>query len=116
MSPGLKTILLLLVSNFFMLCAWYLHLNFKFLQGKPMFIAALMGWGIAFFEYQVHIPANRIGIEVYNLSQLQVLQITISLIMFIPFSIFVMNKRFDWDYVLASVFLVLASYFIFRSK
>lgn len=116
MSASVKTILLLLLSNIFMLTAWYLHLKIKFLDGKPFFIAALFSWAIAFFEYQVHIPANRIGIDAFSLHQLQILQITISLVMFIPFSMLVMDKKFNWDYVFASILLIFASYFIFRAK
>ena len=63
-----KTLLLLTVSNVFMLSAWYLHL--RYLAAKPWYIAAYLSWGIAFFEYSVHIPANRIGHTVFILAQL----------------------------------------------
>jgi uncharacterized protein len=116
MSAYVSTILLLLVSNGFMLCAWYLHLNIKWLDNKAMVMASLLSWGIAFFEYQFHIPANRIGREVYSLEQLQIMQVGISLLMFIPFSMLVMKSSFKWDYVIATVLLIGAAYFIFRSK
>ncbi len=95
-----------------MLSAWYLHL--RFLNHKPWYIAAIVSWGIAFFEYTVHIPANRIGHTAMTLFQLQILQIGISLLLFIPFALFVMNQPFKTDYYWASICLVCAAYFIFR--
>ncbi len=112
MTPIAKTVLLLLISNFFMLSAWYLHL--RFLSHKPWYLAALVSWGIAFFEYSVHIPANRIGHTEMTLFQLQILQIGMSLLLFIPFALFIMNQPFKTDYYWASICLVCAAYFIFR--
>ena len=113
MSILTKTILLLTVSNLFMLSAWYLHL--KYLMAKPWYIAAYLSWGIAFFEYTVHIPANRIGSQALNLSQLQLLQVGMSLLIFIPFSIVVMGQAVKADYMWAALCLLAAAYFIFRS-
>ena len=110
MSILTRTILLLTVSNTFMLTAWYLHL--KTLNHKPWYIAALVSWGIAFFEYTVHIPANRIGHT--ELTQLQILQIGMSLLIFIPFTVFVMGSPVKTEYRWASFCLVGAAYFIFR--
>jgi len=112
MSILARTILLLTVSNAFMLTAWYLHL--KMLNHKPWYIAALVSWGIAFFEYTVHIPANRIGHAELTLTQLQILQIGMSLLIFIPFTVFVMGNPVKTDYIWASCCLVGAAYFIFR--
>jgi len=112
MSVLVKTILLLTASNFFMLCAWYLHL--KWLDQKHWYIAAMVSWGIAFFEYNFHIPANRIGSQELSLTQLQIIQIGISLLLFIPFSLFVMNKPIKLDYIWAAICLVGAAFFIFR--
>ncbi len=112
MSVITRTVLLLIVSNFFMLTAWYLHL--KALNHKPWYIASLFSWGIAFFEYTVHIPANRIGHEQLTLSQLQILQVGMSLLLFIPFTIFIMRQPIKLDYLLAALCLVGAAYFIFR--
>ena len=112
MSVVTRTVLLLVISNFFMLNAWYLHL--RTLNHRPWYIAALVSWGIAFFEYSVHVPANRIGHEALWLSQLQILQVRLSLLMFIPFSILVMGHAIRMDYVWASLCLVGAAYFIFR--
>jgi hypothetical protein len=112
MSPVTKTVLLLMVSNVFMLSAWYFHL--KQWIAKPWYIAALLSWGIAFFEYSVHIPANRIGSEVLTLSQLQILQVGMSLLIFIPFAIIVMKQPINADYLIAVLLLLSAAYFIFR--
>ena len=107
-----RTILLLVISNFFMLTAWYLHL--KTLSHKPWYIASLVSWCIAFVEYTVHIPANRIGHQVLTLSQLQILQVGMSLLLFIPFAVFVMRYPLKLDYFWASLCLCGAAYFIFR--
>ena len=112
MSPLTRTVLLLVVSNLFMLTAWYFHL--KTLNHKPWYIASLVSWGIAFFEYSVHIPANRIGHTVLTLSQLQILQVGMSLLIFVPFTIFVMNEPIKLDYIWAAFCLLGAAYFIFR--
>lgn len=113
MGPFAKVILLLTVSNIFMLCAWYLHL--KWVSGLHWYVAAMISWGIAFFEYNFHIPANRIGDKVMSLSQLQILQIGMSLLLFIPFSMVVMGKPLKLDYIWASMCLIGAAFFIFRS-
>jgi uncharacterized protein (DUF486 family) len=112
MSILTRTVLLLVVSNLFMLTAWYLHL--KTLNHRPWYVASLASWGIAFFEYTVHIPANRIGHAELTLSQLQILQVGLSLLLFIPFAIFVMGHPIKLDYLLAALCLVGAAYFIFR--
>lgn len=95
-----------------MLSAWYIHL--KHLGHKAWYVAAAVSWGIAFFEYTVHIPANRIGFTVLSLPQLQLLQIGMSLLLFIPFSYFAMSQTIKMDYVWASLCLMGASYFVFR--
>jgi len=112
MSVLTKTIILLIISNFFMLTAWYFHL--KQWNDKPWYVAAFLSWGIAFFEYSVHIPANRIGSAELSLSQLQVLQVGISLLIFIPFTIFIMGDPIKMDYIWAALCLLAAAYFIFR--
>lgn len=108
-----RTLLLLIVSNFFMLTAWYLHL--KYLEHKPWYIAAIASWGIAFFEYSVHIPANRIGSTELSLYQLQMIQVGMSLLLFVPFAMFIMNQPFKTDYYWAAGCMGAAAYFIFRS-
>lgn len=112
MSVIAKTLLLLTFSNFFMLCAWYLHL--KWLDERHWWIATVVSWGIAFLEYNFHIPANRIGSQALTLTQLQIIQVGFSLLLFIPFSIFVMNKPVKMDYIWAACCLGGAAFFIFR--
>ncbi len=108
-----KTILLLFLSNMFMLSAWYMHL--KLPASRPIVYAVLMSWGIAFFEYCFHIPANRIGATVLTLPQLQILQVAISLMVFVPFAVIVMGQSVKLDYVWASLCIVGATYFVFRN-
>ena len=114
MSTTITTIFLLVCSNIFMTFAWYAHL--KDLNSKPWFIAAVLSWGIAFFEYLLQVPANRIGYTSFNLGQLKILQEVITLIVFIPFSIFYMKESFKLDYLWAGLCILGAVFFIFRSK
>jgi len=94
--------------------AWYAHL--KDMNEKPWYIAALLSWGIAFFEYLLQVPANRIGFAgQISLSQLKIIQEVITLSVFVPFAIFYMNQPFKWDFVWAGLCLCGAVYFIFRS-
>ena len=93
--------------------AWYGHL--KNLKSKPWIIAALISWGIAFFEYMFQVPANRIGSESMNLSQLKILQEVITLTVFVPFAMIYMGQPFRWDYVWAALCILGAVFFIFRS-
>ena len=109
----LQTILLLLIANIFMTFAWYAHL--KDLSDKPLYIAILVSWGIAFIEYLFQIPANRIGFAQFNLAQLKILQEVLTLAVFIPFSIFYMNQPIKLDYLWAGLCLMGAVYFIFKS-
>jgi uncharacterized protein len=114
MSVYLKTIALLLCSNLFMTFAWYAHL--KNLHNKPLYIAILVSWGIAFFEYMFQVPANRIGFysgEI-SLAQLKILQEVVTLSIFIPFALFYMRQPLSWNFLGAGVCLVGAVYFIFR--
>ena len=109
----IQTTLLLIASNVFMTFAWYAHL--KNLSSKPWFIAALISWGIAFFEYLLQVPANRIGYTQLNLSQLKILQEVITLSVFVPFMLFYMQQPLKLDYLWASLCLLGAVYFIFRT-
>lgn len=113
MSVLLQTSLLLIASNIFMTFAWYAHL--KELNTKPWYIAALVSWGIALFEYLLQVPANRIGYTEMNLGQLKILQEVITLSVFVPFAMFYMNEPFKWDYVWAALCILGAVYFIFRA-
>lgn len=104
---------LLLLSNIFMTFAWYGHL--KSLHSRAWYIAALISWGIALFEYLLQVPANRIGATQYSLAQLKIMQEAITLTVFVPFAMFYMDQPFKLDYVWAALCLVGAVYFIFRS-
>ncbi|HWU99491.1 MAG TPA: DMT family protein [Oxalicibacterium sp.] len=108
-----QTIGLLTLSNIFMTVAWYGHL--KGLASKPWWIAALISWGIALFEYLLQVPANRIGYTQYSLAQLKILQEAITLTVFVPFALFFMGQPFKLDYIWAALCLIGAVYFIFRS-
>lgn len=110
---GLTTLLLTL-SNVFMTFAWYAHL--KNLGEKPWIVAALFSWGIAFFEYMLQVPANRIGYGVLSLGQLKILQEVITLTVFVPFAFFYMKEPLKLDYLWAGLCILGAVFFIFRSK
>ena len=108
-----QTVGLLTLSNVFMTIAWYGHL--KNLSSKAWWIAALVSWSIALFEYLLQVPANRIGYTQYSLAQLKILQEALTLIVFVPFAMFYMGQPFKLDYVWAGLCLVGAVYFIFRN-
>jgi uncharacterized protein (DUF486 family) len=113
-SSSLQTVFLLTLSNVFMTFAWYAHL--KNLSNKAWYIAALASWSIAFFEYMLQVPANRIGNEVMTLPQLKILQEVITLFVFVPFAIFYMGAKMKLDFLWAGICLLLAVYFIFRGQ
>jgi hypothetical protein len=112
-NPILLTTLLLIASNVFMTFAWYGHL--KNLATSPWYIAALVSWGIALFEYLLQVPANRIGYTTLDLGQLKIMQEVITLSVFVPFAVFYMNQPLKLDYLYAALCLLGAVYFIFRS-
>ena len=105
---------LLFVSNIFMTFAWYAHL--KELDTKPWIIAVFISWGIAFFEYLIQVPANRVGYTVLTIGQLKIIQEVITLIVFIPFSYYYIKEPLKLDYVWAGICLIGAVYFMFRDK
>lgn len=109
----IKTSILLIMSNLFMTFAWYAHL--KNLADKKWYIAAVASWGIAFFEYMIQVPANRIGYSELNLSQLKILQEIITLSVFVPFAILYMHQPLKLNYLWAGLCLVGAAYFIFKT-
>lgn len=112
-NPLLLTTLLLVASNMFMTFAWYGHL--KNLASSPWYIAALISWGIALFEYLLQVPANRIGYTTLDLGQLKILQEVITLSVFVPFAVLYMDQPLKLDYLYAAVCLLAAVYFIFRN-
>lgn len=108
------TLLLLSASNIFMTFAWYGHL--KHLSNKHWIIAAVISWGIAFFEYLLQVPANRIGHTVMSVGQLKILQEVITLSVFVPFSILYLKEKLTVDIVYAGCCLMGAVFFLFRAK
>ena len=108
-----KVILLLVGSNIFMTIAWYGHLKFRWLEGRPLIVAILIAWGVAFFEYCLQVPANRMGYMTDNLSgyQLKVIQEVITLMVFIVFAWVVLKERLTWNYAVSFAFMMLAVFF-----
>ena len=110
----MQTIVLLVLSNVFMTFAWYGHL--KNLSTAPWFIAALVSWGIAFFEYCFQVPANRMGHTLYSLPQLKIMQEIITMAVFAGFTVFVMKEKLTLNYLWASLCMFGAVFFIFRGN
>ena len=108
----LKPVVLLFFSNLFMTFAWYGHL--KNLSSKPLFLVIMISWGIAFFEYVLQVPANRIGFEHYSLAQLKIIQEVITMIVFAGFAILYMKQPLKLDFLWAALCMVGAVYFMFR--
>lgn len=106
-------ILLLIFSNIFMTYAWYGHL--KDMKGKAILFAIIFSWSIAFFEYALQVPANRIGFKYYSLPQLKIIQEVITMSVFGVFCVLYMKEPLKLDFLWASLCLVGAVYFIFRS-
>jgi len=112
-NPLLITALMLAVSNLFMTFAWYGHL--KNLSTSPWYVAALVSWGIALFEYLIQVPANRIGYTQLSLGQLKILQEVITLTIFVPFAVIYMNQPLPIPLLITALCLMGAVYFIFRT-
>jgi len=114
----MKTVLLLIGSNVFMTCAWYGHLKFKWLVGKPLFVVIVFCWLIAFFEYCLQVPANRIGFNSgqFDGYQLKVIQEVITLCVFVAFAWLVLKEKPTWNYSISFVFMLLAVYFAMGFK
>jgi uncharacterized protein (DUF486 family) len=114
MTPVVRAARLLICSNVFMTFAWYAHL--RNLSNRTWFVAALVSWGIALFEYLLQVPANRIGFTVLSLSQLKILQEAITLTVFIPFAVLYMRQPIKLDYLWALLCIMAAVYFMFRGR
>ena len=99
-----QTVGLLLLSNVFMTFAWYGHL--KNLATSPWYIAALISWGIALFEYLLQVPGNRIGFTQFSVGQLKIMQEVITLAVFVPFAVFYLNEPLKLDYLWAALCMV----------
>jgi len=112
----MKTVVLLVISNFFMTLAWYGHL--KYLRGAkwPLFAVILISWGIAFFEYCFQVPANRIGYATFSATQLKIIQEVVSLVVFSLFAIAVLGEKLRWNHGVSFLLLLGAVYFAFLNK
>ncbi|MET0649931.1 MAG: DMT family protein [Pyrinomonadaceae bacterium] len=113
MRTIVTTVVLLALSNVFMTFAWYGHL--KELNSRSWYVAALLSWGLALFEYLLQVPANRIGYESLTLPQLKIMQEVITLVVFAPFAVYFMGQPLKLDYLWAALCMCGAVYFIFRS-
>jgi uncharacterized protein len=103
---------MLVFSNLFMTYAWYGHLKHQ--AGRAWYVAAFISWGIALFEYLIQVPANRLGYTQLNLAQLKIMQEVITLCVFAPFAVVVMDQPLKLDYLWAALCMVGAVYFVFR--
>lgn len=105
------TIGLLLASNIFMTFAWYGHLKFK---TAPLLVVVLVSWGIAFFEYVLQVPANRVGYGYFNAAQLKTIQEILTLSVFAVFSVVYLKEPFSWNYVVGFALIAAGAFFIFH--
>lgn len=120
---GFYSVLLLVIANVFMTCAWYGHLKlaeFSWFKTLPLIAVITISWGIAFFEYCLQVPANKLGFDgnggPFSLMQLKVIQEVITLIVFVLFSVIAFHMQLKWNHLVAAAFLVLAVYFVFGFK
>jgi len=102
---------MLLASNVFMTFAWYGHLKFR---ESPLWIVIPASWGIAFFEYCLQVPANRIGYSYYSAAELKVIQEVITLVVFTIFSVTYLKEQLKWNYIVGFVFILVAVFFMFK--
>jgi len=109
-SAQWSPIFLLLASNVFMTFAWYGHLNYK---TSPLYIVVLVSWGVAFFEYCIAVPANRIGHAYWSAAELKTMQEVITLIVFSVFSIIFLKEQLSWNHFVGFVFIALGAGFVF---
>ena len=107
----MKTIILLTISNLFMTAAWYGHLKYK---NAALWKVVLISWGIAFFEYCMQVPANRIGYRNYSAAQLKTMQEVITLVVFCLFSVVYLKEELKWNYLVGFAMILGAVFFIFK--
>ncbi len=110
-SPTVTPIVLLIASNVFMTFAWYGHLKFK---STPLMLAILASWGIAFIEYCLAVPANRIGSAVYTTAELKTMQEVITLLVFAGFSTLYLNEPLGWNHAIGFSLIALGAFFVFQ--
>ena len=111
MTPYLTPILLLALSNVFMTFAWYGHLKFG---AKPLWIVVILSWGIAFFEYCLAVPANRIGHQVYSAAELKTMQEVITLLVFAVFSVLYLGEKLTMNHLVGFSLIAGGAFFIFK--
>ncbi len=111
-SAYVAPILLLAASNIFMTFAWYGHLKFK---SAALWIVVLVSWGIAFFEYWLAVPANRIGHQVYSAAELKTMQEVITLVVFAAFSVLYLGEKLTINHAIGFAFIALGAWFVFRA-
>ncbi|HYD17298.1 MAG TPA: DMT family protein [Patescibacteria group bacterium] len=111
MDVALKTIALLFASNVFMTFAWYGHLKHK---DVTLWLVILVSWGIAFFEYCLQVPANRMGSGIFNAAQLKTIQEIITLVVFAGFSVLYLGEPIKWNHAVGFALIVAAAFFIFK--
>lgn len=104
-------VILLTISNIFMIFAWYGHLKFK---STALWIVILSSWGIAFFEYCFQVPANRLGHNYFDTAQLKIMQEAITIIVFTVFSVLYLKEELKWNYVIGFILILLAAFFVFK--
>jgi uncharacterized protein (DUF486 family) len=113
MNPHIAPVAMLIASNVFMTFAWYGHLKFK---TSPLWIAVFASWGIAFFEYWLAVPANRIGSAVYSAAELKTMQEVITLAVFAVFSVFYLKEPLGWNHLVGFGLIAAGAAFIFQSR
>lgn len=111
--PTLAPIVMLLASNVFMTFAWYGHLKYK---SSPLWVVVLASWAIAFFEYWLAVPANRIGHQVYSAAELKTMQEVITLAVFAGFSVFYLREAIGWNHLVGFALIAAGAFFIFYVK
>jgi uncharacterized protein len=103
---------MLVASNVFMTFTWYGYLKFK---ESPLWMVILASWGIAFFEYCIQVPANRLGSSFFSIAQLKVAQEVITLSVFAAFSVFYLKEELKWNYLIGFILILLAVFFVFKN-
>lgn len=113
MNPSVAPIVLLIASNVFMTFAWYGHLRYK---AAPIWAAVLVSWGIAFFEYWLAVPANRIGSQAYSAAELKTMQEVITLLVFAGFSVLYLKEPLGWNHLVGFALIAAGAFFIFQGR
>jgi uncharacterized protein len=112
-SPAVLPVLLLVLSNIFMTLAWYGHLKFK---AAPLMVVILASWTIAFFEYCLAVPANRIGHGHYSAAELKTIQEVITLVVFAGFSVLFLKEPLTWNHAIGFSLICAGAWFVFQAK